>query len=243
MTQRGSRRVDVHAYMAERGPMVEAELDRLLPPASEAPQGLHAAMRHLVFPAGKRFRPILAIAGAEAVAGRPEDALPVAVAVELIHTYTLIHDDLPCMDDDAERRGRPTVHIAHGEALAVLAGDALQSLAFEALAESANESNAPRVAVAVGDLARAIGSRQLVGGQADDLEYDPNDVDWAHVESVHSRKSAALIATSITGGARLAAGHGEVLKRLEQFMNGCDRVVDFLSHIWFRPFLRRFQTR
>jgi geranylgeranyl pyrophosphate synthase len=209
--------VDVHAYMAERIPLVDAELERLLPKASEAPEGLHAAMRHLVFPSGKRFRPILAIAGAEAVAGRGQDALPMAAAVELVHTYTLIHDDLPCMDDDAERRGRPTVHVAHSEALAVLAGDALQALAFEVLATPADESSATRISLCVRELARAIGSRELVGGQADDLEYAPEDLDRTRIESVHARKSAALIAVSITGGARLAGADDEVLERLRQF--------------------------
>ena len=132
--------MDVLAYLAERAQLVDRLLERAVPPASEPPERLHAAMRHLLFPGGKRFRPALAFAGAEAVGGRPEAALPVAAAVELVHTYSLVHDDLPCMDDDVERRGKPTVHVAFGEATAVLAGDALLAAAFEVLAGAPAES-------------------------------------------------------------------------------------------------------
>jgi len=209
--------VDLQAYMAERVPLVDAELERLLPPAAEEPAALHGAMRHLIFPGGKRFRPLLVMAAAEAVGGRAEDALPMAAAVELVHTYSLVHDDLPCMDDDAERRGRPTVHIVYGEAVAVLAGDALQSLAFGALAAVADAASAERAVLAMGDLALAIGSRQLVGGQVADLAFDPADTDLAHIESVHARKTAALIAVSIAGGARLAGAAAEQVANLDQF--------------------------
>jgi geranylgeranyl diphosphate synthase type II len=209
--------VDVDVYLSERALIVEAELDAVLPQASTAPRDLHAAMRHLVFPGGKRFRPVLAMAAAEAMGGEPKDALPVAVAVELVHQYSLIHDDLPCMDDDAERRGRPTVHIAYGEAVAVLAGDALQSLAFEVLAEAAGNRPSNLVALAVRDLARAIGSRELVGGQADDLVYDPENTDVAAIESVHARKTGALIACAVAGGARLAGASGKQVEELRMF--------------------------
>jgi geranylgeranyl pyrophosphate synthase len=203
--------------MAERLPRVDAELERLLPPAGEDPAALHGAMRHLVFPGGKRFRPLLVMAAAEAVGGRADDALPMAAAVELVHTYSLVHDDLPCMDDDAERRGRPTVHVVYGEAVAVLAGDALQSVAFEALAAAASGAGAECAALCVGDLAVAIGSRQLVGGQVADLAFDPADTDLARIESVHARKTAALIAVSIAGGARLAGASPEQVANLDQF--------------------------
>ena len=106
--------MDVQAYLAERTPLVDAVLERVLPDSEQPPTALHGAMRHLVFPGGKRLRPALVMAGAEAVGAPPERALPMAAAVELVHTYSLIHDDLPCMDDDDERRGRPTVHVAHG---------------------------------------------------------------------------------------------------------------------------------
>jgi geranylgeranyl pyrophosphate synthase len=203
--------------------MVDAALDRALPSADAAPEALHAAMRHLLFPGGKRLRPALALAAAEAVGSPPEAALPNAVAVELIHAYSLVHDDLPCMDDDDERRGRPTVHVAFGEATAVLAGDALQAAAFEVLADAAGEgtdADAARRLAALADLAAAAGSRNLVGGQVDDLAFDPDDDDLARIESVHARKSAALIAVSIVGGARLARADVGALARLRAFGTG-----------------------
>jgi geranylgeranyl pyrophosphate synthase len=195
--------VDLDGYLAERLPQVERALDAALPPADAPPAPLHAAMRHLLFPGGKRLRPALALAACEAVGAAPERALPVAVAVELVHTYSLVHDDLPCMDDDAERRGRPTVHVAYGEATAVLAGDALLAAAFGALA-SAPPGDAVGLArrlAATALVAEAAGSRQLVGGQADDLAGAHADA--AQVESIHRRKTAALIAAAVAGGAVL----------------------------------------
>jgi len=211
--------VDARAYLRERAPLLERALDETIPPASEPPARLHAAMRHLVFPGGKRLRPTLAVAAAEAVGARPEAALPAATAVELTHTYSLIHDDLPCMDDDAERRGRPSVHVAFGEATAVLAGDALLAAAFGALVRDGDAEPA-RVLGAVRDLAEAAGSRQLVGGQVDDLEFDAADTDAGRIESVHARKSAALIAASVVSGARLAGAEDELLARLRRFAEG-----------------------
>ena len=116
------------------GPAVERALLALLPNVDAAPAALHAAMHYALFPGGKRLRPLLVLLGCRAVGGDPERALPAAAALECLHTYSLVHDDLPCMDDDALRRGRPTCHVAHGEALALLAGDALLTLAFEGVA-------------------------------------------------------------------------------------------------------------
>jgi geranylgeranyl diphosphate synthase type II len=200
--------VDVVAYLAERAALVDRLLDRAVPPAAEPPAQLHAAMRHLLFPGGKRIRPALAFAGAEAVGGRPEQALPLAAAVELVHTYSLVHDDLPCMDDDDVRRGKPTVHVAFGEAVAVLAGDALLAAAFEVLA------GAP--AASIRELARAAGSRALVGGQADDLALDAADADAARIESIHQRKTGALLAVAVVEGARLAGAGEPALARLRR---------------------------
>ena len=146
--------MDVQAYISERTPLVDRELETFLPPLSQEPRSLHQAMRHLVFPGGKRIRPLFAMAAAEAIGAAPERALPVAVAVELIHTYSLIHDDLPCMDDDDLRRGRPTVHVEHGEAVAVLAGDALLTAAFEAVGAAAGSHGAEPAVVAIRELAR-----------------------------------------------------------------------------------------
>jgi len=208
--------VDTRAYLRERLPQVERALEAALPPAEAPPRVLHSAMRHVLFPGGKRLRPALALAAAEAVGAPPERALPVAVAVELIHTYSLIHDDLPCMDDDDERRGRPSVHVAFDEATAVLAGDALLTAAFQVLVDGADAESAPRRLAAARDLARAAGSRGLVGGQIDDLRFDPADRDPAHIESVHARKSAALIAASIVGGAHMGGADAGSIERLRR---------------------------
>src|SRR5262249_22327478 len=185
---RGLTMADAQDYLAAVLPRVERALEAALSRAGEPPARLHAAMRHLLFPGGKRLRPALALAAAEAVGGDVDAALPAAVAVELVHVYSLVHDDLPCMDDDVERRGRPTVHVAFDEATAVLAGDALLAAAFAALSEGAGEGDAPRRVLAARDLARAAGAAGLVGGQIDDLAGAFDSA--AAVESVHARKSA-----------------------------------------------------
>jgi geranylgeranyl diphosphate synthase type II len=209
--------VDARAYLSERAPLIERALEAALPAATEAPADLHAAMRHLLFPGGKRLRPALACAAAEAVGARPEAALPVAAAVELVHTYSLVHDDLPCMDDDVLRRGRPTVHVAFGEATAVLAGDALLTAAFAVLAGDAGARDGERRLAALRELAAAAGSQGLVGGQADDLGFEPARADAAGIESIHARKSAALIAASIAGGAWLGGADAGQVDRLRRF--------------------------
>ena len=211
--------MDARAYLLERAPLIERGLESAVPDAHEPPVRLHAAMRHLLFPGGKRLRPVLALAAAEAVGAPPERALPMATAVELIHTYSLIHDDLPCMDDDAERRGRPTVHRAFDEAIAVLAGDALQAAAFAVLLGERGDGDegARRRFDAARELAEAAGSRQLVGGQADDLGFRAGAAGAVPVESVHQRKTAALIAVAIVGGARLGGADESTLARLRRF--------------------------
>jgi geranylgeranyl pyrophosphate synthase len=203
--------MDALGYLAERGALLEPYLEAALPRSSEEPAALHAAMRHLLFPGGKRLRPGLCFAACEAVGAAPAAALPAAAAVELVHTYSLVHDDLPCMDDDLERRGRPTVHVAHGEAVAVLAGDALLALAFEVLARAGD-------ARLVAELARAAGSRELVGGQALDLAFSSDrPADAGAIEAIHRKKSAALIAASVGLGARLGGADAALHARLVAF--------------------------
>ena len=209
--------LDLNDYIRDRMALIDAALEKLVPPAEEPPTSLHGAMRHLLFPSGKRFRPMLAFAAAEAVGGTASDALPAACSVELIHTYSLVHDDLPCMDDDALRRGRPTVHIEYGEANAVLAGDALLALAYESLAEAPVKVEPRARVLAIRDLAHAAGSRQLVGGQADDLLGAGAAPGVEHVESVHARKTAALIRASVVAGARLAGAGEAQLEALHAF--------------------------
>jgi len=208
--------VDVDAYLADRAALVNRYLDEVVPPADESPGSLHAAMRHLLFPGGKRLRPALAFAGCEAAGSPAAKALPAAAAVELVHTYSLIHDDLPCMDDDDERRGRPTVHVAFGEAVAVLAGDALLALAFGVLADASVAVEPQRQLAALRELSRAADSRNLVGGQVDDLGIG-GEADAAAIESIHLRKSAALIAASVLAGAGLGGADSPLLERLRSF--------------------------
>jgi len=207
--------MDVQAYLADRAAQVDRFLEARLPPAAEAPGDLHAAMRHLVFPGGKRLRPALCFATCEALGGPTARALPMAAAVELVHAYSLIHDDLPCMDDDALRRGRPTTHMQYGEAVAVLAGDALQALAFGVLAD-APEVPAEQVLSAVADLAAFAGAAGMVGGQVDDLRF-PAEAGGEAVEAVHLRKSAALIAAAVVVGARFADAGADRLPSLRRF--------------------------
>jgi len=203
--------MDALGYLAERGALLEPVLEAALPRASEEPAALHAAMRHLLFPGGKRLRPGLCFAACEAVGAAAARALAAAAAVELVHTYSLVHDDLPCMDDDAERRGRPTVHVAHGEAVAVLAGDGLLALAFEVLARAGD-------ARVVAELARAAGSRELVGGQVLDLAFSADlPAGAAAIEAVHRKKSAALVAASVGLGARLGGADMALHARLVAF--------------------------
>jgi geranylgeranyl diphosphate synthase type II len=208
--------VDVQAYFRERIPLVDRVLDAAIPAADTPPVPLHSAMRHILFPGGKRLRPVLAIAAAEAVGAPGERALPVAAAVEFVHTYSLIHDDLPCMDDDDERRGGPAVHVVYGEAVAVLAGDALLAAAFEVLSQPGNGVGASELQAACREVARAAGSLALVGGQADDLVFESSETNATRIESVHARKSGALIAASIVGGAQLGGADPEMIERMRR---------------------------
>ncbi len=216
--------VDVAAYMAERIPLVdhaiEARLGELSSGDGAIPATLSGAMRHLLFPGGKRLRPVMALAAAEAVGGPAEAALPLGVAVEMVHTYSLIHDDLPCMDDDDLRRGRPTVHNAYDEATAVLAGDALLTEAFAVLAEGAAPAEAALRIQTVALLSHSAGAQGLVGGQVDDLAFEAaggeaEGTRAAFLASIHARKTAALFRASIEGGATLAGANIHQREALE----------------------------
>ena len=196
---------DLAAYMAERARAVDEALGRFLPAESAPPETLHRAMRYSVFAGGKRLRPVLVFAGAEAVGGRPDDVMPTACAVEMIHTYSLIHDDLPAMDNDDFRRGAPTNHKVFGEALAILAGDALLTLAFRLLADNVpSASNGPRLRDVLVEIADAAGSPGMVGGQVADIECEGKPADAEIVDYIHTHKTAALIRASIRAGAILS---------------------------------------
>ncbi len=190
-------------YIKRNSERVDRALDRFLPSASTKPSAIHRAMRYSLFAGGKRLRPILAIAAAEACGGRASRALAVASAVECIHTYSLIHDDLPCMDDDDFRRGKPTSHKVFGEGMAVLAGDALLTIAFEIAAASRPTSRYAQ-ADFVRELARASGSLFLVAGQAADLEGEGKKISHAQLRFIHERKTSALLTCAMRLGAMSA---------------------------------------
>jgi len=204
---------DLGAYMKQRMAAVDAALDRFLPPESERPESLHKAMRYSVFAGGKRLRPVLVIAGAEAVGGTAERVMPTACALELIHTYSLVHDDLPAMDNDDFRRGVPTNHKVFGEATAILAGDALLTLAFRLVADNVRQTNTGALEVIV-DIADAAGHGGMVAGQVADLEAEGRQVGADTVDYIHAHKTGALIRTSLRVGAMLCGASAEQVRAL-----------------------------
>jgi geranylgeranyl diphosphate synthase type II len=206
----------VKTRLASLHKQVDRALDRWLPAEKTRPATLHRAMRYAVFAGGKRLRPILCLAAAEACGGKISNALPAACAVECVHTYSLIHDDLPCMDDDDLRRGRPTTHKVFGEAVAVLAGDALATIAFEILAKT---KETPRHAMREFflELSRAAGSAFLVGGQVADMEAEKRQATPAELLFIHRGKTAAMIVASLRLGAMSANASPAQVKALGVF--------------------------
>ena len=203
---------DLQAYLAERRALVDAALERALPSEHTPPPTIHRAMRYSVMAGGKRLRPILVIAGAEAVGGTAAMVLPTACALEMIHTYSLIHDDLPAMDDDDYRRGRLTSHKVFGDAVAILAGDALLTLAFRLVADNAGLVRDPRVIrEAVAEIADAAGTLGMVGGQVVDIESEGKAIAAETLEYIHRHKTAALIRASLRVGALLAGGDAKAV--------------------------------
>ena len=199
---------EARAFLSRCRALVDARLDALVPAAATEPAAVHAAMRWSLFAGGKRLRPALLIAVGETCGASAEHLITTACAFELVHTYSLVHDDLPAMDDDELRRGRPTCHVRFGEATAILAGDALQTLAFQIIAEDESLSAAVRVRL-VGELARAAGTPAgMVAGQASDLAAEARAVTGAELEVIHRHKTGALITAAARAGA-LIAGAGE----------------------------------
>jgi len=208
--------MDLKSYLTSRTKLIDRALDRFLPRATVKPGTIHKAMRYSLFAGGKRLRPALTLAAAEACGGDMEGALPAACAVECIHTYSLIHDDLPCMDDDDLRRGRPTSHKVFGEGVAVLAGDALLTIAFEILAQAA-ETSRYKMPPLIRELAGASGSQWLIGGQVADLEGEGKKISPADLRYIHENKTAALIASSVRLGAMSANATAKQLAHLTDF--------------------------
>ncbi|MBI3864116.1 MAG: polyprenyl synthetase family protein [Planctomycetia bacterium] len=195
---------------------VNARLDKYVEQAPGVPPRLRDAMAYSLLAGGKRLRPILVLLSCEACGGQAESALPAACAIEMVHTYSLIHDDLPAMDNDDLRRGRPTNHVVFGEALAILAGDGLLTLAFQVLA---SDISPPETAAACcADLAHAAGMAGMVGGQVADLEAEGRAVSTIdELEGIHRRKTGALLASALTLGARVAGAGNDDLHRLASF--------------------------
>jgi farnesyl diphosphate synthase len=221
---------DFQAWMGGIQARTESVLARLLPPAHVAPARLHAAMRYATLEGGKRVRPLLAFAAGEVCAAAPERLEIAAAAVELIHAYSLVHDDLPCMDDDVLRRGKPTVHVEYDEATALLVGDALQSLAFQLISEP-KITDDPRLQLEmVRTLAMAAGSRGMAGGQQIDLEATGKTLSLPELELMHIHKTGALIRASVTLGSacgrKLEEKETSKLDRYAQAIGLAFQVVD-----------------
>ena len=214
--------MDLKAYLKKKKELVDSFLDGALPAGDVVPASLHSSIRYSVEAGGKRVRPVLAIAAAEAVAGadaKVPGLMAVASSLELIHTYSLIHDDLPAMDDDDFRRGKPTNHKVFGEAVAILAGDALLTYAFDLLTDPAHVGGMkPKTLLAViREIALASGNMGMVGGQVADIESEGKEVDFATLEFIHTHKTGALIRASVRVGALAAGATDKELKALTRY--------------------------
>lgn len=207
---------DLKRYLAARAAEVDAAMNAFLPKANARPATIHQAMRYAVFAGGKRLRPVLCLAAAEACGGERSNAMAPACAVELMHTYSLVHDDLPAMDDDDLRRGRPTCHKVYGEGLAVLCGDALLTESFIVLAQTA-ATKRYGAREYVGELAATGGSRKLIGGQVMDLEGEGKPLTKRDLIRIHEAKTAALLSTSLRLGAMSANATPAKLAALTRF--------------------------
>jgi geranylgeranyl diphosphate synthase, type II len=211
--------VNLTVYLERHRRQINRALDRYVPAVREHESSVIRAMRHSLFAGGKRIRPILALAACEALAGEARTVLPFACALEMVHTYSLIHDDLPAMDDDDLRRGRPTCHIVFGEAVAILAGDALLTEAFRVMAAAALENGVKqrRALQAMNEIAEAAGVHGMVGGQSADLEAERSQPNLATVEFIHVRKTGALLLASVRTGARLCGASVRALRHLTRY--------------------------
>lgn len=202
--------MDVSAYLKEKAARTEQALEAYFDSWNGAPPQLVEAMRYSLFAGGKRLRPGLVLGAAEIVSGDDAAALPAACAVEMIHTYSLIHDDLPSMDDDDLRRGRPTSHIVHGEAMAILTGDTLLAMAFDVVSRSGN-------AAVVSEIARAAGVEGMAGGQVIDLLSEDKELTLEELRRLHAYKTGALIRVSVRAGAILAGTDSGALEALTRY--------------------------
>lgn len=219
--------MDIKRYLQEKKEIVDAALEKYflsLPAAgreTEFPDSLHNAIRHSLFNGGKRIRPILSIASFEAVGGKGDGILPFACALEMIHTYSLIHDDLPAIDNDDYRRGKPTCHKVFGEAIGILAGDALLTEAFKLMTNRRLHEGLFRdewlILDIINEVAQAAGILGMIGGQVVDIESEGKEVDFLTLQYIHTHKTGALILTSVRVGVKLGSVNEETLKAFTRY--------------------------
>lgn len=208
--------MDLKPYIMARRKEVDRALDRFLPKKTAQPATIHKAMRYSLFAGGKRLRPILCLAATEACGGKINQAMPLACALECIHTYSLVHDDLPSMDNDDLRRGRPTCHKVFGDGIAILAGDALLTIAFEIAAHAKGTERYDLRAI-LREIAEAAGSQKLIAGQVADLEAEGHRITRAQLRYIHEHKTAALLTTSVRLGAMTANASPKQLAAITAF--------------------------
>ena len=208
--------MDLKSYLVSRQKLIDHALNRYLPKEKVKPATIHKAMRYSLFAGGKRLRPILTLAAAEACGGKIDNALPLACAVECIHTYSLVHDDLPSMDNDDLRRGRPTCHKVFGDGIAVLAGDALVTVAFE-IVSRAKPTRRYDMSMLLREVAVAAGSRRLIAGQVADLEAEGQNANRDRVRYIHENKTAAILSASVRLGAISANANAKQLGAITKF--------------------------
>jgi geranylgeranyl diphosphate synthase type II len=208
--------MNLKAYLKSRQEKIERALDQYLPKESTKPVTIHKAMRYSLFAGGKRLRPILCLAAAETCGGKIDDALPLACALECIHTYSLVHDDLPSMDNDDFRRGRLTCHKVFGDGIAVLAGDALLTIAFE-IVSRAKPTSRYNMSTLLREVAVAAGSQKLIAGQVADLEAEGKETTRAGLRYIHENKTAAILTTSVRLGAMSANANPKQLAAITKF--------------------------
>ena len=208
--------MNLKKYLTTRQKLIDRALESYLPKASTKPATLHRAMRYSLFAGGKRLRPILCLAAAEACRGEIENALPLACALECIHTYSLVHDDLPSMDNDDFRRGRPTCHKVFGDGIAILAGDALLTIAFEIVSRT-KPARRYNISALLREISVAAGSQKLIAGQVADLEAEGKDVQRDQLQFIHENKTAAILKSSVRLGAMSANADARKLSAITRF--------------------------
>jgi len=223
--------MDIKAYISESKKLVDECLERLLPAESEEPSTIHKAMRYSVFAGGKRVRPILVLASGESLAGDRDILLNIGAGIEMMHTYSLIHDDLPALDNDDLRRGLPTCHKVFGEAMAILAGDALMTRCYQIVADLPGLSDSIRIGI-FREIAAATGTiNGMIGGQVVDLESEGKPVSAQVLEYIHYSKTGALLKACIRCGALAAGAHNRELQALTEFGNKIGLVFQIVDDI------------